>query len=65
MIPGTPDGGNKVICRYTGCTLQTFVKHYESGSENIFVCDVGLLRQLSCIELIKILIMIIINQCYV
>ena len=30
MIPGTPDGGNKVICGYTGCTLQTFVKHYES-----------------------------------
>ena len=24
MIPGTPDGGNKVICGYTGCTLITF-----------------------------------------
>ena len=31
MIPGTPDWGNKVICGYTGCTLQTFVKHYESA----------------------------------
>ena len=32
MIPGTPDWGNKVICGYTGCTLQTFVKHYASGT---------------------------------
>ena len=30
MIPGMADWGNKVICGYTGCTLYTFVKHYES-----------------------------------
>ena len=31
VISGTPDWGNNVICGYTGCTFQTFVKHYESA----------------------------------
>ena len=39
MIPGTPDWGNKVICEYTGCTLQTFVKHYESTIFPLFFRD--------------------------
>ena len=36
MLPDMPNGGgggergDKVIRRYTDCTLQTFVKHYES-----------------------------------
>ena len=28
-------GGGKVIHRYTGCTLQTFVKHYNSSIHNM------------------------------
>ena len=30
MISDMPNWGEKVIRRYTGCTLQTFVKHYDS-----------------------------------
>ena len=30
MLSDMPNWGNKVIRWYTGCTLQTFVKHYES-----------------------------------
>ena len=32
ILPGTYAGGGgwgRSHCRYTGCTLQTFVKHYE------------------------------------
>ena len=30
MISDMPNWGDKVIRRYSGCTLQTFVKHYNS-----------------------------------
>ena len=30
VISDMPNWGDKVIRRYTGCTLQTFVKHYDS-----------------------------------
>ena len=30
MLSDMPNWGYKVICRYTDCTLQTFVKHYDS-----------------------------------
>ena len=30
VISDMPNCGDKVIRRYTGCTLQTFVKHYDS-----------------------------------
>ena len=30
LIPATPSLGNKVICRYSGFTFQTFVLNYES-----------------------------------
>ena len=30
MLSDMPNWGDKVICRYTCCTLQTFVKHYDS-----------------------------------
>ena len=30
VISDMPNWWDKVICRYTGCTLQTFVKHSDS-----------------------------------
>ena len=30
MLSDMPNWGDMVICWYTGCTLQTFIKHYDS-----------------------------------
>ena len=39
MPSDKPNWGDKVIRRYTGCTLQTFVKHYDSTISPLFFRD--------------------------
>ena len=39
MVSDMPNWEDKVICRYTGCTLQTFVKHYDFTISSPFFRD--------------------------
>ena len=48
---GRGRGADKVICRYTGSTLQTFVKHYES-TVSPFFSEIPTLVVLECQSII-------------
>ena len=48
VISGMPNCGDKVIRRYTGCILQTFVKHYDSSISPPFFPEIATLVVLEC-----------------
>ena len=48
MLSDMLNWGDKVICRYTGCTLQTFVKHYDSTISLPFFSEIPTLVVLEC-----------------
>ena len=48
VISDMPNWGDKVIRRYTGCTLQTFVKHYDSTISPPFFSEIPTLVVLEC-----------------